>query len=137
MTDEDADLIGWESSEQVRVVGAKGEHEEFNPFELEFGDDGFTGVLAKRRRQSNRRFVHVLAGPAAQARVLVRGWRVLVVARRVDAMVVIAEAPRVASELGSVGGEPDMEPDSLRSWLSATTRRLVVGVCHITLRVSR
>ncbi len=50
VTDERADLIGWESSEQMRVVGAKGEHEEFNPFELEFGDDGFTGLLAQLRR---------------------------------------------------------------------------------------
>ena len=61
------------------------------------------GRKVKRRRRDR-------LGKLVQGGVFADGRRVLVVARGVDAMVVVAEAARIAGEPGSAGTDGDVRP---------------------------
>jgi len=98
----------------VDVRNARGQYDQPMVFRLRFPDDAFAddGIQVRRNQNLTRRTLLMIA---MQSRVLA-AWRpMLVIARRVDAMVARAKAAIVAMEPRTFGVEDEMPPDGSRS----------------------
>ena len=95
------------------MIGHHSESDDLDVLRPQPDEQGAKGDSLLLGRQPHRGLVHGIAAPLAQRPMFTRGRGTVIVARGVDAMVVIAEPVSIPPKPRSEGVEHNVEPASM------------------------